>query len=956
MKQIGCLLAVFLIGSLHGRAQNPTEIERYSVTEKREAPFAGRNVDLARTADDVQPYVIFAQEQIGRSAAINLEEFLKDRLSMNTVAQTNAQFAATSPTPNTASTINLRGLGADKTLILVNGRRLAGLNRVGAYLQSDLNSIPLAAVDRIEVLPTSASAIYGGSAIGGVVNVILRKNYAGSELRVTYANTFMSDAPERRAEFFTGAVTKDGRTHVMIDGQRSDVAPLYLADRPSLYERGLRRVLQVAPSTFYSAATPFLGATPNITAAMSVQSLTLKSGATLGARTTFVPVGLSNSASPNDRDAALRANAGIWSFDLPRATQAPTGLLRPLSAYPQTDSFEITVDREFDPGIRVFTEYSWRSNHSRSVSNPFNAPWMIPASAPANPFTTAVSVTVPFAAEVPATTDVTTGSWVLGAAMPLRGDWIAEAEYAWSASRLALRYFNADMPARDAAVLRGALNPFVDSLRFPLALENYLYPASYANESTTNELAARAAGSVPWFSWAESRVSFGAEQRRAGFSDNTLENAYAITTTNSDRTTYFGRKQEIESAYGELLLPLVRRHGFPGVRALDLQAAGRIGRTEVDYGTPFVRVLYGMTPPVVTYGSPTLNGAPFRSEAHYTTGNETIGLKYEPLAGVVLRGSVASAFLPPTPDQLVRNPTPNATPTTITDPTTGTRYAVTTTPGGNPSLHPQSSRSLNLGAIWEAVSTRETSVRFDVEYYEIVQRDAIGGLSAQQIVNAEQTYADRITRESGRITAVDVSLMNLYRRETRGWDVQISARRRTSLGEFEFNAQASVITRLRNQLALGQPSLDYAGYVAEGGAAKNKGSASLVWSRGGVAVGWTTRYFGSYKQYGAAGSPFSRQFLNGAASSQYLAAQGADAIAAQTFHDVFASFDFAEKNGAGARRRLSDLFRGTEFRIGVRNVFNTPPAFDAFYDSNYYLSPYGDARLRSYWISLRKRF
>src|SRR5205085_1980006 len=88
------------------------------------------------------------------------------------------------------SAINLRGLGIDKTLILVNGRRMAGVNysrgdEMRTY-QPDLNGIPLAAVERIEVLPSSASAIYGGSAMGGVINVILKKNYQGGEARYSY--------------------------------------------------------------------------------------------------------------------------------------------------------------------------------------------------------------------------------------------------------------------------------------------------------------------------------------------------------------------------------------------------------------------------------------------------------------------------------------------------------------------------------------------------------------------------------------------------------------------------------------------------------------------------------------------------------------------------------------------------------------------------------------------------
>ena len=87
----------------------------------------------------------------------------------------NAQALSTAQSPgapNTYSAINLRGLGTDETLILVDGRRMPGISLSGERLQPDINGIPLAAVERIEVLPSTAGGIYGGSAVGGVVNVI----------------------------------------------------------------------------------------------------------------------------------------------------------------------------------------------------------------------------------------------------------------------------------------------------------------------------------------------------------------------------------------------------------------------------------------------------------------------------------------------------------------------------------------------------------------------------------------------------------------------------------------------------------------------------------------------------------------------------------------------------------------------------------------------------------------
>src|SRR5690606_31931103 len=81
------------------------------------------------------------------------------------------------------SGVNLRGLGSESTLVLVNGRRLAAAGR-GDFV--DVSLIPLSAVERVEILTDGASAIYGSDAVGGVVNLILRKNFEGAETRLRY--------------------------------------------------------------------------------------------------------------------------------------------------------------------------------------------------------------------------------------------------------------------------------------------------------------------------------------------------------------------------------------------------------------------------------------------------------------------------------------------------------------------------------------------------------------------------------------------------------------------------------------------------------------------------------------------------------------------------------------------------------------------------------------------------
>jgi iron complex outermembrane recepter protein len=95
------------------------------------------------------------------------------------------------------------------TLVLINGRRIAP-NQLPLAGNVDINAIPLAAIDRIEVLKDGASAIYGADALAGVVNVILKKDYNGSEFTARYGNTFDKDAGEQTYSFVTGTTSEKG--------------------------------------------------------------------------------------------------------------------------------------------------------------------------------------------------------------------------------------------------------------------------------------------------------------------------------------------------------------------------------------------------------------------------------------------------------------------------------------------------------------------------------------------------------------------------------------------------------------------------------------------------------------------------------------------------------------------------------------------------------------------------
>lgn len=147
----------------------PTTLDRVEVTGSR----------LKRAqVEGATPVVVIDRASIDASGDISVADVLRD--------STFASFGNFKPQSGSSAqslaTINLRGLGSGRTLVLIDGHR-AATNPMSASSGTDLNTIPLAAVERIEILTDGASAIYGSDAIGGVVNIITRKDFNGAEIR-----------------------------------------------------------------------------------------------------------------------------------------------------------------------------------------------------------------------------------------------------------------------------------------------------------------------------------------------------------------------------------------------------------------------------------------------------------------------------------------------------------------------------------------------------------------------------------------------------------------------------------------------------------------------------------------------------------------------------------------------------------------------------------------------------
>jgi iron complex outermembrane receptor protein len=199
-------------------AQTETTTENDSIEKIEVTGSRLKGVDL----EGAQPLVVISSDDIKKSGANTIFDLLKDvgqlRGGEGTFSTSESGATSTS-TPAGQAAASLRGLGPASTLTLINGRRVAASSfAAGTQNFVDVNSIPLAAIERIEVLATGASAIYGADAVAGVINYILKKDYEGVELNASYGDSMASsDESRRNLNLVVGQQVAGGQLTVFAD-------------------------------------------------------------------------------------------------------------------------------------------------------------------------------------------------------------------------------------------------------------------------------------------------------------------------------------------------------------------------------------------------------------------------------------------------------------------------------------------------------------------------------------------------------------------------------------------------------------------------------------------------------------------------------------------------------------------------------------------------------------------
>ncbi|MES2151506.1 MAG: TonB-dependent receptor [Pseudomonadota bacterium] len=230
--------------------------------EKIEAVYVtGTRITTPGTSSS-SPISSISAEEIKSSQPIAVEEFFKGL---------PAAVPAIGPGVNNGTgggaTIDLRGLGANRTLVLLNGRRLVPFDLSGRV---DTNSIPIALLSRVDLLTGGASVVYGADAVSGVVNFNLKRNFTGVDLSTSYGVSGEHDAKRHRTDLTVGSALADGRGNVALSIGTTKSDPLMAGER------------DIGKTTLSSTTGLFAGSGTTFPGAITVAKALTGSGALNG--------------------------------------------------------------------------------------------------------------------------------------------------------------------------------------------------------------------------------------------------------------------------------------------------------------------------------------------------------------------------------------------------------------------------------------------------------------------------------------------------------------------------------------------------------------------------------------------------------------------------------------------------------------------------------------------------
>ena len=796
-KLVGIISLLCVAGPVLAQQTAPQKLEKVEITGS----------SIKRVQDEgAQPIQIISKADIDRAGITSAEQLVAtisangtgaDNLSSNV----GIQLGTTDRNNNGNTSANLRGLGASSTLVLLNGRRIS---THGAKANAvDLNSIPLAAVQRVEVLKDGASAIYGTDAIGGVINFILRKDFTGVELTAFADITQHPGGDLHRGSILAGKgdLAKDGfnvMASLTFDKQYR------LSGPQRSFANGYQPARGLSPDT---TGTPFATQTG---AANTAIGATFTVPAT-GART------------------YNRAN--LLSFQ-GRCDSVPT-MSQYQTALWASPNFAFGCAYDYG-GAEVLIQPVERTNLVSRGTLQLNANHAAFVEIVASR-TEAQKLFEPY--------QITTTGSLIGAAYPVGGPFYQNLTafipafnatrpiaYRWRCNDCGLR--TVETTTDNYRLLTGIDGILAGKWDYKLGLSTAASKAESNLRSgflyTAPMIAALASGQVnPW-------LLPGQTQTAAG---QALLNA-----ARADGTRLFGgesRLLQFDGAIsGELMnLPAGPLSAAAGVdvRRESYKFSDGSRSTQPVYQAPFdaefpkvsrdIKAVYAeVAVPIFKRLEATLAVRHDRYSDFGGTTNPKVALKWNPLNEVLFRGSYNTGFRAPSFFQLYGAQGEGPVPNNIADPVLcpagnvpGADLSVcairpNARQGGNRSLSPEKSKQWSIGTVLAPTNWISASV----DLWQIERSDRIYELTPQQVIANYQTFPENLVRGSdGRLDGpggfIRAGFVNAEGDITRGVDLGLQLNGKLGPGRWNAALDGTYIDSFRSRIFASQPYTETVG-------------------------------------------------------------------------------------------------------------------------------------------------
>ncbi|OYT92256.1 MAG: TonB-dependent receptor [Burkholderiales bacterium PBB3] len=743
-------------------------------------------------ADGPTPVNVYTRGDIDRSGQPTLERFLSS-LNEASVSPGESSFVATTG----QGSVQLRGLPLGSTLVLINGRRLQAVGSSSANF-FNLNLIPMAAVDRIEIVPVGSSAVYGGDALAGVVNIILKKSIDGWVLDARLASG--QGSGDGSLSMGTGTRTQSGSYIVL--GAYNKSSPLTMAERDFFVDADYRRFGGVDART--RSCTP--------------GTVSSSTGANLpGLNSSFAAIPV---LAPGQAPTLASFAAGAGQANL--CNSMANGKGRALVHGTESLSFHVAGDYRLSDAWSVFGEWTHAKDKlSAEEGGLLLSNVLVPATNPHNLFGVPVRVTARLGPEnglerLARDTDFNR------ALVGLRGDlpsgWELEASLSSTRDDGQRRLSNTtpNVAARTAALATSnaaaALNPFtVGKAANDDVLQAIWSDSIRDNHGRKDQVSAFLRGSVLELPMGSVDLIAGAE---------TAQDRYQTVSPGSFD---IAARRSNSAAYGELHLPLWR--SSPGEGATREMAALTLAARRDRYSD-------------------------FGSASTYQAGAE-----FRPSKTTLLRASTATSFKPPTLLQTKVDDLRYSTeafglldPARANAPIVGGEVLRTT----NRELKPESGRAFAVGAVWEPESAQGT--RLGVTAWRVKIDGLISLLWPQVVLANEARFPGFVTRapaapgQTGAVTRVLYAEVNYGGVDTSGLDLELAHAWKTEASKWTLSASATRTRDYDVTLAPGAPTENRLGRRAiDFWSPAWKGRLFAGLDRGAWNLGLTSRYLGSYR-------------------------------------------------------------------------------------------------------------